>query len=774
MCLKLLLIVALSCQFSFVLSAEVESHGKCHKLCKEFVSFVYGTIQKKSIFDGLLSQDRMYAFVRREASGYCNNKNERKTECQTLVESTWMIVVAVEHGANVDEICHHLNVCKKKEKETPEQRSKNAVKCTDVTLMIRSLAKLKEADVNSGNVLQQLTACPSQSNTVGCYVKKAPLSAKLAIVMATTMIPSLSKLRANIQKQIWPPNAKNTLLTTAASLLRHLGIGIFMVALLFVADFLVTDVPSGVVLTTLSGTGFSGKCQDFSFDKFQPIAEDQLNEFDSVPVSRYDLEQRCQASCAFMTNMVFSSYFKKFEIFLDVEKEFNDACKVLNVTKQETCAELVEYIPKLKISLSAIITNGFCLKMTCDVPSTKSKKPSDCKDVGKPGEISSKIGSNFKPETAGSGVLKTPFWAAMTLLASRVFAEETGNRGVTLVVTKADIVETGHHTTFAIQFSGILNNTAVIILNSTKPNIACPLLNQIIVLPSRVMEPVAVFVHGKNPGETHITATTNSKEIKNIDAIHVDVKVVKSKLLTDINQVIGWAYFVAWSVSFYPQTEYFDKYGGDVIPVESNDVFFTIHAVFCTLITIFQCIIYEKGDQKVSKIAKILVTGGWLFAIVSLVLTLLKTITWLTYLYYFSYIKLAVTLIKYMPQAYMNFKRKSTVGWSIGNVLLDFTGGSLSMIQLFLLAHNNDEWSSLFGDLTKFGLGLFSILFDLLFIVQHYVLYRKRNREDYERIPESTNVTNHSTPNIAIRSSSPPPAYNPNYNSSDSRGALIT
>ena len=39
-----------------------------------------------------------------------------------------MIVVAVEHGINVDEICHHLNVCKKKEKETPEQRSKNAVK----------------------------------------------------------------------------------------------------------------------------------------------------------------------------------------------------------------------------------------------------------------------------------------------------------------------------------------------------------------------------------------------------------------------------------------------------------------------------------------------------------------------------------------------------------------------------------------------------------------------------------------------------------------------
>ena len=39
----------------------------------------------------------------------------------------------------------------------------------------------------------------------------------------------------------------------------------------------------------------------------------------------------------------------------------------------------------------------------------------------------------------------------------------------------------------------------------------------------------------------------------------------------------------------------------------------------------------------------------------------------------------------------MNFKRQSTVGWSIGNVLLDFTGGSLSILQMFLLAYNNGK-----------------------------------------------------------------------------------
>ena len=35
-----------------------------------------------------------------------------------------------------------------------------------------------------------------------------------------------------------------------------------------------------------------------------------------------------------------------------------------------------------------------------------------------------------------------------------------------------------------------------------------------------------------------------------------------------------------------------------------------------------------------------------------------------------------------------------------------------------------DDWKSIFGDPTKFGLGMISILFDLLFLFQHFVLYR--------------------------------------------------
>lgn len=63
----------------------------------------------------------------------------------------------------------------------------------------------------------------------------------------------------------------------------------------------------------------------------------------------------------------------------------------------------------------------------------------------------------------------------------------------------------------------------------------------------------------------------------------------------------------------------------------------------------------------------------------------------------------------------MNYRRKSTVGWSIGNILLDFTGGILSMLQMIVNAHNYNDWQSIFGDPTKFGLGLFSGKFIIFF-----------------------------------------------------------
>ena len=44
-----------------------------------------------------------------------------------------------------------------------------------------------------------------------------------------------------------------------------------------------------------------------------------------------------------------------------------------------------------------------------------------------------------------------------------------------------------------------------------------------------------------------------------------------------------------------------------------------------------------------------------------------------------GYAKAAITFVKYVPQVFLNYKRKSTVGWSLANVMLDMTGGVLSL-----------------------------------------------------------------------------------------------
>ena len=50
-------------------------------------------------------------------------------------------------------------------------------------------------------------------------------------------------------------------------------------------------------------------------------------------------------------------------------------------------------------------------------------------------------------------------------------------------------------------------------------------------------------------------------------------------------------------------------------------------------------------------------------------------------------------------------------------------GGSLSLGQLLLDAGCSGQWSQLIGDPVKFGLGFASMLFDTLFMLQHFVLY---------------------------------------------------
>lgn len=55
---------------------------------------------------------------------------------------------------------------------------------------------------------------------------------------------------------------------------------------------------------------------------------------------------------------------------------------------------------------------------------------------------------------------------------------------------------------------------------------------------------------------------------------------------------------------------------------------------------------------------------------------------WIDYLYFLSFVKVGVSIVKYIPQVVLNYRRKSTSGWQIWNILLGFSGGTLSIVQL--------------------------------------------------------------------------------------------
>ena len=236
-----------------------------------------------------------------------------------------------------------------------------------------------------------------------------------------------------------------------------------------------------------------------------------------------------------------------------------------------------------------------------------------------------------------------------------------------------------------------------------------------------------------------------------------------------ISAIIGWAYFVSWTVSFYPQIaqncfrkstsgfsvdlilmnilgysaysafnvslywssyiqdEYFALHPGGINPVRINDVVFAVHGMIISLIIMCQFLFYSRGIP-VSPTTCILLTLLLLAVGITALLCFLSITSWLNCIYVLSYVKLIVTVFKYIPQAWINFKTKSTAGFSIEGVWLDLLGGVLSILQMLILAYNFNDWLSIFGDFVKFWLGALSIGFDLIFLSQHYVLYRSKEK----------------------------------------------
>jgi LCT (Lysosomal Cystine Transporter) family transporter len=202
---------------------------------------------------------------------------------------------------------------------------------------------------------------------------------------------------------------------------------------------------------------------------------------------------------------------------------------------------------------------------------------------------------------------------------------------------------------------------------------------------------------------------------------------------------LGWVYFSAWSFSFVPQCILNYKrqsvvglsfaflaynltgflfytafsaatYGletargvaPDAHSIRPQDLAFGGFAITMTLITMVQCCVYERAGQGVGRLHATVVGIMWGLLGLFITLCLRGVMPWAapsnaaaqwSLLFYMGLTKTVITAIKGLPQAYLNYQRKSTVGWSIINILLDLTGTALAPLTTDPISPSTEKYT---------------------------------------------------------------------------------
>lgn len=199
------------------------------------------------------------------------------------------------------------------------------------------------------------------------------------------------------------------------------------------------------------------------------------------------------------------------------------------------------------------------------------------------------------------------------------------------------------------------------------------------------------------------------------------------------------------------RAQYAARHRGLEPTVQFNDITFAAHALLLSMIIVSQYLRrhwwgFSSSPTSTARPSRLIlgIFCGCVAGVAAVVTVVLASPSrdlaeggeggwrWIDAVYAASYVKLIVTLIKYTPQVVANYRNGSTRGWSIWQILLDFTGGLLSIAQLAIDSYLQRDWSGITGNPVKFGLGNVSILYDLVFMTQHYVLYRGANAKGEE------------------------------------------
>lgn len=119
-----------------------------------------------------------------------------------------------------------------------------------------------------------------------------------------------------------------------------------------------------------------------------------------------------------------------------------------------------------------------------------------------------------------------------------------------------------------------------------------------------------------------------------------------------------------------------------------------------------------------------------IFGAVILLISTLSSTSILDVFYYLSAVKAVITIVKYIPQVILHMNNKSTMGWSLENVVLDLIGGLCSLSQSVVDAADANNIYLVLGNPIKLALGVISLMFDVIFIFQYF--YYRRHESSLE------------------------------------------
>lgn len=228
-------------------------------------------------------------------------------------------------------------------------------------------------------------------------------------------------------------------------------------------------------------------------------------------------------------------------------------------------------------------------------------------------------------------------------------------------------------------------------------------------------------------------------------------------ILNSTITTLGISYITLWSISFYLQLflikkvkhsegysldfQIFNIFGFGFYTISnihylyqnglnfnsSLDLIFSTHAFLISIIILILTFYYPKKKNKGHFGSYIMIFIFFVMAVIFFFVNKFFVFGSENDLWIFMGMgKSIVSTLKYLYQIYLNRDRGTTEGFSVGNIVLDLSGGFLSLLQVFL-----EIWSvggGFFDDRTnvpKIGLAFVVIFFDFVLLYQFFFVFDK-------------------------------------------------